>query len=200
MAFGHTGSRSGATRFIALNKFNFENRRVAMTDRRRIADDQLFAHFVTFSVDGRRRLLDHDQPKRLVLAEFCETLKQFDARCIGFVIMPNHVHSLIWLPECGKLSQFMHAWKRRSSFNLRNWYRNGSANYLEDVEERNRFWLPKYHSFEIHSRHKLEEKLVYMHENPVRAGLVSAAIDWAWSSARWYADRTSVGVPIQWVE
>jgi putative transposase len=63
-----------------------------------------------------------------------------------------------------------------------------------------RFWQPKYYAFEICSQSKIEEKLVYMHENPVRAGLVERAIGWNWSSARWYELGKSVGVPITWVE
>ena len=38
-----------------------------MVTNRRIVDDQLYVHFVTFSVDKRRRLLDHDHPKRILL-------------------------------------------------------------------------------------------------------------------------------------
>ena len=63
-----------------------------------------------------------------------------------------------------------------------------------------RFWQPKYYSFEIYGQAKLLEKLKYIHENPVRHGLVEQAIDWKWSSARWYEWRSSVGVPIEWIE
>ena len=38
-----------------------------MASDRQIVDDQLYAHFVTFSVDQRRKLLDHDHPKRILL-------------------------------------------------------------------------------------------------------------------------------------
>ena len=38
-----------------------------MSNRRRIIDDRLYAHFVTFSVYRRRRLLDLDHPKKIVL-------------------------------------------------------------------------------------------------------------------------------------
>jgi len=58
----------------------------------------------------------------------------------------------------------------------------------------------KYFSFEIYQRRKLEEKLNYMHLNPVRAGLVARAVDWVWSSARLYELGQTVGVPIQWVD
>jgi putative transposase len=33
---------------------------------------------------------------------------------------------------------------------------------------------------------KVEEKLSYMHNNPVKRGLVKAPGDWAWSSWRYY--------------
>jgi len=168
-----------------------------MSSRRRIIDDRLYAHFVTFSVDRRRRLLDHEHPKRIVLGALNEELRQHEALCVGFVLMPDHVHGAIWLPSTGALSSFMHGWKRKSSFHIRSWYRRAAARYFEGFGEGDRFWQRKYHSFEIDEASKLEEKLRYMHENPVRAGLVERATDWRWSSARWYAWGRSVGVPIR---
>ncbi len=47
-----------------------------MPRRRRIIDDRLYAHFVTFSVCRRRRLLDHDHPKRIVLDGAAATILQ----------------------------------------------------------------------------------------------------------------------------
>ena len=43
--------------------------------------------------------------------------------------------------------------------------------------------------FNIYTEHKLLEKIAYIHANPVRAGLVAAAEDYAWSSAAHYAGR-----------
>jgi putative transposase len=171
-----------------------------MGDRRLIIDDRLYAHFITFSVVRRRRLLDHDHPKRIVLGVLNEQLEQEQACCVGFVIMPDHVHAVVWFPEAGRLSRFMHGWKRKSSFHIRNWYRQHAASYFQGFGEGDRFWQPKYYSFEIFERSKLEEKVQYMHENPVRAGLVRRATDWKWSSARWYESRRPVGVAVGWME
>jgi len=171
-----------------------------MRNRRQIIDDRLYAHFVTFSVYRRRRLLDHDHPKRILLGVLNGELAAHAARCVGFVVMPNHVHAIVWFPETGRLSRFMHGWKRKSSFHIRNWYRETASHYFDGFGEGDRFWQPKYYSFEIESTAKLEEKVHYMHENPVRAGLARKATDWRWSSARWYASRRSVGVPIEWVD
>jgi len=172
---------------------------VIMSTRRRIIDDALSAHFVTFSVFRRRRLLDHDHPKRIVLGVLSSLLEETQSLCAGFVLMPNHVHAVLWFPEAGQLSSFMHEWKRQSSLNIRQWYRENADHYLLASGEGGRFWQPKYYSFEIYGREKLEEKLTYLHHNPVRAGLVERATDWQWSSARWYEWGRTVGVPVGWV-
>ena len=172
----------------------------AMKTQRRIVDDELYAHFITFSCYRRRRLLDHDQPKRILLGMLNHQLDRFTAKCVGFVVLPNHVHAIVWFPRTGELSRFMHGWKRMSSFKIRAWYENHAANYFNDFGPGDKFWQPKYYSFEIYSRTKLEEKLDYMHLNPVRAGFVQRAVDWKWSSARWYELRRGVGVPIEWID
>ncbi|MEW4490862.1 hypothetical protein AB1L42_22460 [Thalassoglobus sp. JC818] len=56
----------------------------------------------------------------------------------------------------------------------------------------------RYDSGNFWSQMKVEEKLDDRHENPVRAGFDESATDWPWSSARWYLQRRTVGVPIQW--
>jgi putative transposase len=168
--------------------------------KRRIIDDKLYAHFLTFNVYHRRRLLDLDQPKRIVLGVLNKQLLDFKAKCVGFVIMPEHVHAIVWFPEIKQLSNFMHEWKRVSSINIRDWYRTHSPNYFEGFGEGDEFWHPKYHAFEIYSREKMEEKLECMHMNPVNRGLVKNIVEWPRSSARWYVSGQSVGVPIEWVQ
>ena len=50
----------------------------------------------------------------------------------------------------------------------------------------------------IHTENELEEKIVYIHENPVRRGLVLQATDWRWSSARWYAGVRTGQLEVDW--
>ncbi len=45
----------------------------------------------------------------------------------------------------------------------------------------------------IISQKEMEEKIEYIHQNPVRRGLVKRATDWMWSSANWYADDRRSG-------
>ena len=71
--------------------------------------------------------------------------------------------------------------------------------YAQKIDKADPCWQAKYYSFNLYSDEKVREKLNYMHENPVRAGLVAQPCDWAFSSARYYEQGRSVGVPISWI-
>jgi len=156
-------------------------------------DESLYTHFITFSCYHRRRLLDHDQPKRIFLGVLNVVREKF-------VLMPDHVHLLIWFPQPQQLSRFIQQLKSRSSTQLKRFVREHLTRYAAQVDNDDPVWQVRFHSFEVYSLEKLAEKLAYMHMNPVRAGLVKRTIDWPWSSARWYEERRTVGLPIDWVD
>ena len=83
-----------------------------MGSKRKIADDQSYVLLITFSVFRRRKLLNHDHTKRIVLGWFDRVLEQYQATCVGLVMLPDHVHVLVWLSKTGQLSAFMQSWKR----------------------------------------------------------------------------------------
>jgi hypothetical protein len=56
-----------------------------------------------------------------------------------------------------------------------------------------RFWQPRFHDFNVYSGYKLRQKLEYMHENPVRRGLVKNPGDWIWSSFSSY-EKGEIGL------
>ena len=75
--------------------------------KRRVYDDQKHIHFVTFSCYKRRKFLQPDRAKRIVIGYLSSRLAKHDGLCIGFVIMPDHVHALVWFPKTRQLSPFM---------------------------------------------------------------------------------------------
>lgn len=57
---------------------------------------------------------------------------------------------------------------------------------------RRRFWQAGGgYDRNLFSPEAIHASLEYIHNNPVRRLLVEAAVDWPWSSARWYADLSS---------
>jgi putative transposase len=49
-----------------------------------------------------------------------------------------------------------------------------------------RLWQRRFYPFEVFSERKFQQKLDYLHNNPVTRGLVSSPGDWPWSSWRFY--------------
>ena len=165
---------------------------------RQIYDDEKHIHFVTFSCFKRRRYLQYDRASRIVIGNLGSRLTRHNGRCLGFVIMPDHVHALIWFPESGQLSPFMNKWKDQSSLAIKELYRSEFPSYWATIDSSDPIWQRRYYDFNVRTRQKVEEKLDYMHLNPVRAGLIDRAVDWPASSARWYLEGKSVGLSISW--
>lgn len=163
--------------------------------KRRVYDREGHTHFVTFSCYKRRRLLDHDRAKRMVLGALNAQLRRLAGSCFGFVLMPDHVHAILKFPEPDELSEALKQWKRTSSFRIHKLLQDELTEYRRATAD-DPVWQARFYDFNLYSRKKIEEKLTYMHLNPVRARLVERAVDWRWSSARWYEEGRSVGVPI----
>jgi len=166
--------------------------------KRRVYDSDRHVHFVTFSCYKRRRLLDSDRAKRITIGHLGSTLAKLNGICLGFVIMPDHVHAMVWFPETEQLSRFMNHWKTASSISIKKLYREAFSSYETISGPDDRIWQERYYGLNLWSRGKVEQKLDYMHLNPLRAGLVEKPEAYPFSSARWYLLNKSVGVPIRW--
>jgi REP element-mobilizing transposase RayT len=91
---------------------------------------------------------------------------------LAWVIMPNHVHVLIETMEGHPLDKVIHSWKSFTS---------KEAN--KSLGRAGAFWYPDYFDRYIRDADHFEQAVAYIHENPVKAGLVSRSTDWPWSSA-----------------
>ena len=90
----------------------------------------------------------------------------------------------------------MAKFKEASSKLIQAFYADHLPEYWKSVEENHYVWQDRYHDFNVYSDKKIEEKLVYMHNNPVKAELVKEATDWMYSSARFWLLGKPVGIPI----
>ena len=50
-----------------------------------------------------------------------------------------------------------------------------------------KFWQNEYHPVELYSNELIDQKLEYIHNNPVKEGIVEAPEDYLYSSARDYS-------------
>ena len=128
-------------------------------------------HFLTWSCYRRRPYLASAQQKD-AFEHSLETMRlRYGFVVSGYVLMPEHIHLMTSEPSQALLSKAIQALKLSVS-----------------VQSPQRpFWQARYYDFNVHNPAKREEKLHYMHWNPVRRGLVSQPQDWNWSSFRHYA-------------
>jgi len=100
--------------------------------------------------------------------------------------MPEHIHILISEPKRKTIPIVMQVLKQRVALRLLGRRRPSSQRELWEVPRRH-FWQPRSHDFNVYSDRKVTEKLHYMHQNPVRRGLVPLPELWRWSSYRAFA-------------
>jgi REP element-mobilizing transposase RayT len=89
---------------------------------------------------------------------------------MAYCLMPDHLHLLFQLGESASLQNVM---RRFSSF-------TGLETYRET--KRGHLWEEGYHDHALRDDAKIEPFVIYVEQNPVKAGLVDNAEDWPWSS------------------
>lgn len=166
---------------------------------RKIYDSEHHAQFITCTCYHRRRMLDCEQMRDELTQILIMKLRDYEGICSGYVIMPDHFHTIVWFEESETLSRFMKSLKQTSSMKLKRLLRAVAPCYASQIPMADAFWMPKYYPFNLYSTRKAEEKLDCMHKNPVTAGLVERAVDWRWSSARHYLLNEPSTVPLDWI-
>ena len=94
-------------------------------------------------------------------------------RLDAWVVMPNHVHVVLWPTPNHTLSGIVQSWKR---FTAR------AAN-KRLARTGNTFWQPEAFDHWIRDEEEHARCCGYMERNPVKAGLCASPEDWKWSSA-----------------
>jgi REP-associated tyrosine transposase len=148
-------------------------------------------HFVTFSCYQRKPLLGTSRARDCFVEILNEVHEQYSFLLVGYVVMPEHVHLLMSESESATPSTVLRVVKQRVSRALRNrgraTPRNRGLRRPAGAEvSLPSFWQRRFYDFNVWSHAKRNEKLDYMHLNPVKRGLVSLPGDWPWSSWLFY--------------
>ena len=117
---------------------------------------------------------------------------------VGYVVMPEHVHLLVSEPPKSTPSMVLKVLKQRVARDLRKRKRGAGGGqlrlaFMSGDAALPRFWQPRFNDFNVYSRYKVREKLEYMHQNPVKRGLVKNPGEWMWSSFLFY-EKGEVGL------
>ena len=117
------------------------------------------AHYLTFSCYQRRKLLNDDIHKKIVIGVFSSQLSLQEGECFGFVVMPDHVHAIVRFPMVNQLIHFMKQWKQMSSRQIKKNMKTHYTSYTSAFDLKDPVWQRRYYNFNIYSDKKLIEKL-----------------------------------------
>ncbi len=142
-------------------------------------------HYATINVRDHKRIFTRDIYSRPALEVLRNVCNDYPARLIAYVIMPEHLHFII-NPFDGKLTRFLTFLKpevtKAISSVARQLGHPAVLNWLENLEGSEQLWQESKHSFHLFTQRLIWQKINYIHNNPIRRGLVRHAQDYLYSS------------------
>lgn len=129
---------------------------------------------------------------------FCQ--KEKSMQIYAWCIMPSHIH-LIFKAKNNNPSDLIRDFKRHTSKEIQKaiennihesrikwllWMMEQAGKKNSNVKKR-QFWQQHNKPIELWSNEVIQQKIDYIHNNPVVSGFVVNACDWKYSSARNYA-------------
>lgn len=159
----------------------------------RVKDTDHF-YFMTLSITDMLHVFQSEEAKMMIVESLRFAQEKKDLRIAAWVIMINHLHLVASRGRGPKLSDIMRDFKRYTSRSI-----------FYDLEEKNaadpflhvfqnaakasakgkniKVWKTGLHAKQIFSSSFGCRKLNYIHQNPVKAGLVDCSDEYRWSSA-----------------
>ncbi|MBX7224463.1 MAG: transposase [Chitinophagales bacterium] len=153
-------------------------------------------YFVSFSVVRWIDVFVREQYCEIIVDALKYCIKHKGLELYAWCIMPSHIH-LIISSEKEKLSDIMRDLKKFTSKaiieaiknNMKESRREWMLWMFEREGKRNpnnkefQFWQQDNHPIELSTFEMLEQRLNYLHNNPVMSGFVEEASYWKYSSA-----------------
>jgi REP element-mobilizing transposase RayT len=171
-------------------------------------------YFITYTVVNWIDLFTRNEYKNTLLKCWKYCCENKGLEVYAWVIMTNHVHMIIGSNK-NLLEGIMRDVKRHTSFELKKMIQKHPGEsrkkwmlkLMEEAGKKNsnnenfQLWQQHNHPIELSSDYLCKQKLNYIHENPVKAGIVYKAEEYLYSSARDYYYGKHCGLfPIVFLE
>jgi putative transposase len=147
--------------------------------------------FFTATIFDWKKLLQPEKYKKIIADSLAFLVKENRVKVYAFTLMDNHIH-LIWqalpknTPEQLQRS-FLRFTAQQIKFDLQEHHPKILEMFYVGAKDRMyQFWERNPLSVDLYSPSVMYQKLEYIHENPVRAGLCSIPEDYKYSSASFY--------------
>lgn len=167
--------------------------------------NQHSVYFLTFTVTDWVDVFTRRNYRDIIAESLAYCRKNKGLQLFAWCLMTNHIHMVCTTDPPFKMSDFVRDFKKFTAkavlFDIqslpesrKDWmlYRFEYAGKFDNRIQKHRFWQDKSHPIELTTTEMIEQKINYIHENPVKTGLVCTAEDYLYSSAQNYAGLNSV--------
>ena len=164
----------------------------------RVLADGHYPYFITCTIVEWLPIFKEECYQKIVLDALAFIRERKHTQLNAFVLMPSHLHAVLWPEDNINLSDVLRDFKRFTSRSISSLAQTrGDQDYLgqfatarKSGRERGtsdyQVWEDGSHPEAIYGDDFARQKIEYIHNNPVKAGLVSKAEDWLYSSAKAY--------------
>jgi REP element-mobilizing transposase RayT len=156
---------------------------------------QFALYFVTFTIVDWLPIFVDEEPCKVVTDSLNYCRKQKHLRTNAFVIMPTHLHAIVFDSESDseRLNRTLADMRKNTGQQLSRYCLSNMPSCFGRTlrraagkDRQHRLWQGGIHAEAIYTRPFYQEKLDYIHANPVRKGLVRDAHQWRFSSAEYW--------------
>ncbi len=150
------------------------------------------ARFITILCHKRYNLLNDDTAKDIFLNHLNKIRTKYGLKLLAYVIMPNHVHLVIYPETNQKIGKIIGELKSTSAREILNYFKDNKIAALNDIIvirdgiRRHAFWYRRCYDHNCRGVKSVLEKINYCHNNPVKSNLVKESGEWLWSSYNHY--------------
>ena len=133
--------------------------------------------FITTTVFEWKPILTQNNLVEILIKELQYISNLDTISILSYVIMPSHIHLLLGFSKIESLSKTIQMFKSLTSREVK------ELQVPELIKNDHKLWKPRFDDLIITSEKQLKIKMEYIHNNPVKARLVTNAEDWKYSSA-----------------
>lgn len=165
----------------------------------------VYVYFVTFTVIDWLPVFINPEPTQILVDSLKYCIDEKGLRINAYVIMPNHLHMIVFDEKFDneRLGQTLVDFRKFTGRKLASFIDNKlpesfaamiRSKALTDRERQ--VWQPGWHAEGLLSEKFWNQKMNYIHENPVRKGLVRLPEQWRYSSAGYWINGVEGDIPV----
>ncbi len=154
--------------------------------------------FLTATILNWKPLLNSKKYKQIILDSLSYLVSKKKCKVFGFVIMPNHIHMLWQIQNPYKRANTQRDFLKFTGQMMKMDLQNNNSEKLQafyvNLKDREyQFWQRNSLSVDIDGREMMEQKLDYIHNNPVQGKwmLADSPLEYNFSSFKFYEEGES---------